>query len=215
MKVDLRLYALLDPQRAGGRMLPDLARLVVEGGATLLQLRDKNGGPRQVIEEARAIRQAIAGSSVPLLINDRVDIALAADADGVHIGQDDMSAADARRLLGKDKIIGLSIKTMREAREAPVDLIDYACIGGVFATMSKNNPNPPIGVEGLRAIASVFRERAPNLPLGAIAGIDASSAASVMQAGVEGVAVISALSMASDPTAAALELRAIVDKAAR
>ena len=213
MKVDLRLYALLDPQRAGGRTLPDIARRVVEGGATLLQLRDKDGATRLVIEEARAIKRAIAGSSVPLLINDRVDIALAADADGVHVGHEDISAGDARRLIGKDKIIGLSIKTMEEAREAPVDLIDYACIGGVFSTMSKNNPNPPIGIEGLRAIVSVLRQRARHLPLGAIAGIDATNAEDVMQTRIEGIAVISALSMTPDPAAAARALRVIVDAA--
>ncbi|MGE0749642.1 MAG: thiamine phosphate synthase [Variibacter sp.] len=213
MTVDLSLYALVDPERSGGHALPDLARAVVAGGATLLQLRDKQGDTRAMVETARAIKAATAGSGVPLLINDRVDVALAAGAGGVHVGWDDMTPADARRLLGPQAIIGLSMKTMEQAREAPLDLIDYVCIGGVFATMSKDNPQPPIGVEGLRRIAAEVRARKPGLPVGAIAGIDASNAAAVMAAGVDGVAVISALSMTKDPTAAARDLRALVDGA--
>ncbi|MEA2935482.1 MAG: thiamine-phosphate pyrophosphorylase [Variibacter sp.] len=210
-KVDLRLYALLDPARAGGRTLPDLARALVSGGATILQLRDKNGSTRQMVESARAIKGAVADSGVPLLINDRVDVALAAGADGVHVGWEDMSVEDARRLLGPDAIIGLSIKNSGQVARAPFALLDYACIGGVFVTGSKDNPDPPIGTDGLRKLAAEVRARAPALPVGAIAGIDASNAASVIQAGVEGIAVISALSLARDPAAAARELRRIVD----
>ena len=212
MPVDIRLYALLDSQRAGGHALPELARCVVDGGATLLQLRDKLGSTRRMIAAARAIKAAVAGSGVPLLINDRVDVALAAEADGVHVGQDDMAPEDARRLLGPGAIIGLSIKTLAEARAAPVEVLDYVCIGGVFATTSKDNPNPPIGIHGLRERLAIFRERVPALPAGAIAGIDASNAAAVMAAGVDGIAVISALSEAPDPAAAARHLRATIDK---
>jgi thiamine-phosphate pyrophosphorylase len=214
MTMDLRLYALVDPERAGGHTLPDLARAVVAGGATLLQLRDKLGATRAMIESARAIKAATAGTGVPLLINDRVDVALAAGADGVHVGWDDMAVPDARRLLGPDAIIGLSMKTLEQARSAPLDLLDYVCIGGVFATMSKDNPQPPIGVEGLRRIAAEVRKRAPGFPVGAIAGIDASNAGEVMAAGVDGVAVISALSMVPDPTAAARALRAVIERGA-
>jgi thiamine-phosphate pyrophosphorylase len=213
MTVDLSLYALVDPERSGGHALPDLARAVVAGGATLLQLRDKQGDTRAMVETARAIKAAIAGRGVPLLINDRVDVALAAGADGVHVGWDYMTPPDARRLLGPQAIIGLSMKTMEQAREAPLDLIDYVCVGGVFATMSKDNPQPPIGVDGLRRIATEVRARKPGFPVGAIAGIDASNAADVMTAGVDGVAVISALSMTKDPRAAARDLRALVDDA--
>ncbi len=214
MTVDLRLYALVDPERVGGHTLPDLARAVAAGGATLLQLRDKLGATRTMIESARAIKAATAGTGVPLLINDRVDVALAAGADGVHVGWDDMAVPDARRLLGPDAIIGLSMKTLEQARTAPLDLLDYVCVGGVFVTMSKNNPEPPIGVEGLRRIASEVRSRAPGFPVGAIAGIDASNAEEVMAAGVDGVAVISALSMTPDPAAAARDLRAAIDRGA-
>jgi thiamine-phosphate pyrophosphorylase len=212
MPVDLRLYALVDPERAGGRALPELARELVEGGATLLQLRDKLGSTRRIVASARDIKRAIAGSGVPLLVNDRVDVALAAGADGVHVGQDDLAPADARRLLGRDAIIGLSVKTIQQAKSAPLDVLDYVCIGGVFATLSKNNADPPIGTAGLQSMTAAIRERAPNFAVGAIAGIDASNAADVVAAGVDGVAVISALSMSADPRASARELRAIVDR---
>jgi thiamine-phosphate pyrophosphorylase len=211
MTLDIRLYAILDPQRAGGLTLPELARQVVAGGATLLQLRDKLGSTRQMVDEARAIKAAIAGTGVPLLINDRVDVALAAKADGVHVGQDDMTVEDARGLLGPRAIIGLSIKTLAEAEGAPIAALDYVAIGGVFATTSKDNTKAPIGVEGLVERAAVFRRRAPKLPVGAIAGIDATNAVQVMAAGIDGIAIISALSMAPDPAAAARTLRAIVD----
>ena len=213
--VDLRLYALVDPDRAGGFALADLAQRVAEGGATLVQLRDKHGSTRRMVEEAVAIRRALEGTGVPLLINDRVDVALAAGAAGVHVGQDDMAVADARRLLGPAAIIGLSIKTIAEAEAAPVEALDYVCIGGVYATMSKDNTKAPIGTDGLAARAAVFRRRAPTLPVGAIAGIDENNAGAVMATCVDGVAVISALSMVEDPATAARALRAIVDAAAR
>jgi thiamine-phosphate pyrophosphorylase len=212
-KVDLRLYALVDPERAGGYALPELSRLLAAGGATLVQLRDKHRDTRVMVEEARAIRAELAPLNVPLLINDRVDVALAAGADGVHVGQDDMAVADARRLLGPDAIIGLSIKTPQQAEAAPVELLDYAAIGGVFATTSKDNPDPPIGLDGLRRIAGVFRRRRPELPLCAIAGIDGSNAGATIAAGVDGLAVISALSLAPSPRDAARELRALIDSA--
>src|SRR5882672_11925214 len=108
MPVDLRLYALVDPEHAGGHALADLARLVAQGGATLVQLRDKRSETRRMVEHARAIKAALAPFNVPLLINDRVDVALASGADGVHVGQTDMAVEDARRLLGSDAVIGLS-----------------------------------------------------------------------------------------------------------
>jgi thiamine-phosphate pyrophosphorylase len=213
MKVDLRLNAIVDPERANGRSLADLTRLVVAGGATLIQLRDKYGSTRQMIEEARAIMRVLAGTGVPLVINDRVDVALAAQADGVHVGWDDMAAEDARRLLGDKAIVGLSINSIARANAAPLDLVDYAGVGGVYATTSKDNPGPPIGVAGLRAIIDVLRARKRDLPVCGIAGIDASNAAPVIAAGANGIAVISALSVKPDPEAAARELRGIVDKA--
>ncbi len=141
---------------------------------------------------SRALNEALTSTGLPLLVNDRVDVALAVGADGVHLGQDNMHPADARRLLGPRAIIGLTVKTTDQADELFRLPVDYACIGGVFATVSKNNPAPPVGLDGLSHIA--FRARlAGSLPVGAIAGIDHGNAASVIAAGVGGVAMISAL----------------------
>lgn len=213
--VDLRLYALLDPERAGDATLGSLAQAVADGGATLVQLRNKLGSTRQLVAQARELKALLGPRSIPLLVNDRVDVALAAAADGVHVGWDDMAPEDARRLLGPGAIIGLSIKTVAQAQAAPVEVVDYVCIGGVFATASKHNPEPPVGIDGLKSILTAIRRRAPRLPIGAIAGIDANNAAAVMATGVDGVAVISALSLAPDVVAAARTLRGIVDASLR
>src|SRR3954447_7368759 len=154
MTVDLRLYALVDPEHAGGRDLAELSRLVAQGGATLVQLRDKCSDTRPMVERARAIKAALAPLNISLLVNDRVDVALASGADGVHVGQQDMAVEDARRLLGPRAIIGLSIKTVALANAAPVELIDYVGVGGFYATISKDNPAPPIGTAGLREIVA-------------------------------------------------------------
>lgn len=213
MPVDVRLNAIVDPERAGGRPLLDLALAVVAGGATLVQLRDKLGSTRRLVETARVLVEELAPFGVPLVINDRVDVALAAGASGVHIGPDDMEIADARALLGPGAIIGHSIKSVAQAETVPVELIDYAGVGGVYATLSKDNPAPPMGPAGFAAIRAVLRRRAPLLPVVGIAGIDATNAADVIEAGADGVAVISVLSFAPDPELAARALRGIVDGA--
>src|ERR1700688_4275582 len=141
--VDLRLNAIVDPERAGGRTLAELARLCAEGGATLVQLRDKLSETRAMVETARAVRQALVPFGVPLVVNDRIDVALAAGADGVHLGQDDMTVEDARRLLPAGAIVGLSVKNVTKAEAAPVGLIDYVGSGGVYVTTSKQQKNPP------------------------------------------------------------------------
>jgi thiamine-phosphate pyrophosphorylase len=212
MDLDLRLYALVDPAVAGGRALTDLAALI-GASATLVQLRDKHSGTRAMVEEARTLRAVLEPVGVPLLINDRIDVALAAEADGVHIGQDDMSPADARLLLGRTAIIGLSLSTVQHAREAPLDLIDYVGIGAVYPTGSKDDASTPIGVAGLREIVQVVRARNPAFPICGISGINSSNAAEVIGHGADGVAVISALSRAADPAQAARDLRAVVDAA--
>jgi len=123
-----------------------------------------------------------------------------------------MPAEEARRLLGPAAIIGLSIKTIAQAEAAPLDALDYVCVGGVFVTMSKDNPDAPIGLAGLKTILAVLRARADKFPVGAIAGIDERNADAVVAAGADGIAVISALSLAPDPAAAARRLREIVDR---
>ncbi len=209
--VDVRLNAIIDPARAGGHDIIDLARRVAEGGATLVQLRDKGSETRVMIDRARAIKAALSPFKIPFVVNDRVDVALAADADGVHLGPDDMAAVDARALLGPSALIGLSIKTVEEAAAAPIELFDYAGVGGVYATLSKAQKTAPIGTDGLARVANALHSRAPNLPVAGIAGIDADNAAAVIAGGADGVAVISALSLVHDPAAAARALREVVD----
>ena len=209
--LDLRLNAIVDPERDGGRDAAELARLCATGGATLIQLRDKKSDTGAMVTRARAIKQAIEPFGVPFVINDRVDVALAATADGVHIGPDDMTVEDARRLLGPRALIGLSIKSVAAAEAAPVDLIDYVGCGGVYATLSKQQKEPPIGPEGLTRIVAALKRRAADLPVCGIAGIDAGNAAAVIGAGADGIAVISALALAADPADAARALRGIVD----
>jgi thiamine-phosphate pyrophosphorylase len=212
MDLDLRLYALIDPAVAGGRPLTDLAARVA-GQATLVQLRDKRSDTRRLVEEARALGAVLEPAGVPLLIDDRVDVALAAQADGVHIGQDDMAPQDARLLLGRTAIIGLSLSTVQHAQAAPLEFIDYVAVGGIYATASKENTAAPIGLAGLRRVVEAVHARRPGFPVCAIAGIDAGNAADVIAAGADGVAVISALSLAPDPAQAAGELRGVVDQA--
>jgi thiamine-phosphate pyrophosphorylase len=211
MTVDLRLNAIVDPERAGGRDLVELAGLCAQGGATLIQLRDKLSETRAMVAQAKAIKKALAPFGVPFVVNDRIDVALAVAADGVHLGQDDMAIEDARRLLGRGAIVGLSVKTVAQADAAPVELIDYVGSGGVYITGSKQQKNAPIGPAGLKRVIEALHRRAPQLPVCGIAGIDATNAAAVIAAGADGIAVISALSLAPDPAAAARTLREIVD----
>ncbi len=213
MTVDLRLNAIVDPERDGGHDLAELALKCAQGGATLVQLRDKHGDTGAMVEKARAIKQVLAPLGVAFVVNDRIDVALASGADGVHIGPEDMSVADARRLLRPGAIIGLSIKSVAEAEAAPVELIDYVGSGGVYATLSKAQKKPPIGPQGLARIIEVLKCRKAKMPVCGIAGVDATNAADVIAAGADGVAVISALSLAPDPAAAARTLRGIVDAA--
>ena len=211
MRVDLRLYAIIDPEVSGGHDLVDLSRQLAAGGATLVQLRDKLSETRGFIERARAIKAALG--KVPLLINDRVDVALAIGAAGVHIGQEDMTAQDARRLLPPGAIVGLTINSVALADAAPIELIDYAGVGGVYGTTSKTQKRQPIGPAGLRAVAEALRRRRPGFAVCGIAGINAGNAAAVIEAGADGVSVISALSVTPDPTKAARELLGVVDRA--
>ena len=207
MTVDTRVYAVLDPARCRGRPLGEMAEAAARGGATLLQYRDKSNSTRSLIEAANEIRRALAPFDVPLLINDRVDVALAVGCAGVHVGAEDMPAVDARRLLGANAIIGCTVHSLEEADAVSVGTLDYASVGGVFATASKNNPQPPIGLDGVRSLIA----RLPELPVCAIAGIDHNNAADVIAAGADGIAVISDIFMADDVVAATQRLRGLVD----
>ncbi|MBB2906802.1 thiamine phosphate synthase [Agrobacterium sp. CMT1] len=210
-KVDYRLNALVDASLGDVAPLSELALAAALNGATILQYRDKHGSTREMIENARAIHEAIAGTGVPLVINDRVDVALASGADGVHLGADDMDARTARRILGEKAIIGLTVKNRADAERAASMPADYACIGGVFDTVSKVNPDKPVGIDGFSTLRGLLREWRPDMPVGAIAGIDLSRVPSVIAAGADGVAVISAIFRAADIAGATKEFRSAID----
>ncbi|WP_457580293.1 thiamine phosphate synthase [Ensifer canadensis] len=212
-KVDYRLNALVDANLADRANLADLARIAALNGATLIQYRDKSNSTREMIEQARAVSAALAGTGVPFVVNDRVDVALAAGAAGVHLGRDDMDAATARSIMGDAAIIGLTVKNEADAEAAIVSPIDYACIGGVYETLSKRNPDRPVGLEGFARLRATLLAAEPDLPVGAIAGINAERVGEVVPAGADGVAVISAIFSAADPAEATRELRACVDRA--
>lgn len=209
--VDLGLYFILGPDHWGDRDPAWLAREAAAGGATLVQLRDKVSDTAAMIESARALKAALAGTGVPLIVNDRADVAFAAGADGVNLGRRDMAPADARRLLGPSAIIGVTVKTREEAAAVDPAIVDYASVGGVFATASKHNPDPPVGLDGLAARIALIRERSPGMPISAIAGIDAGNAADVVAAGADGVALVRAIAAADDPRAAAADLIARIE----
>lgn len=211
MRIDYRLNALVDASLADIAPLPELAAVAARHGATIIQYRDKHSSTREMIQQAVLILQALQGTGVPLVINDRVDVALASGADGVHLGADDMDAATARRLLGPAAIIGLTVKNMDDAERAGNAPADYACIGGVFDTVSKVNPDAPVGLEGFRGLRNVLNDMRPDMPVGAIAGITLDKVPALIAAGADGVAVISGLFRATDIAAAARDFRHHVD----
>jgi thiamine-phosphate pyrophosphorylase len=212
-EVDYRLNAIVDGILRAVGDLAELAAVAARNGATLIQYRDKDAPTRAMVERAAAIRSALAGSGVPLVVNDRVDVALAVEADGVHLGRDDMDARTARRLLGPEAIIGVTVKDAADAEAAINAPVDYACIGGVFETLSKQNPDAPVGLDGFAALRRAIGAARPDLPVGAIAGIDAIRARAVVGAGASGVAIISAIFRAPDMAAATRDLRRAVDEA--
>lgn len=212
-KIDYRLNALVDAGLSAIGSLSVLAALAARNGTTLVQYRDKTASTRMMIERARAISAALQGTGVPLVVNDRVDVALAAGAAGVHLGAEDMDAETARLLLGPKAIIGLTVKNEADAERAGRAPVDYACIGGVFQTLSKVNPDPPVGIGGFSQLRERIRTLNPMLPVGAIAGIDRDRVPEVIAAGADGVAVISAIFRKPDVAEAARSLRAEVDVA--
>ena len=210
---DVRLYVLVDPDVADEPDLAMLARQAAAGGATLVQLRDKHADTRSFVARARAVGAALAGTGVTFVINDRVDVALAAGADGVHLGQDDMNPIDARALLGPDAVIGLTIKNAEHVASAALEALDYLAVGGVFPTTSKDNPDAPVGLDGLSRLVAAIRARGFAGPVCAIAGITLERAGAVVEAGADGVCVVSAVISSDDPQAAAQALRVRVDAA--
>ena len=200
--IDYSLYLVTDRLLAGGRPLSEVVVAAVAGGATVVQLREKHCVTREFVELARAMKRELGGLGVPLIINDRLDVALAAGADGLHLGQQDMTIADARRLLPPGMVIGISAESLADAIAAEKEGADYLGISPVFATATKVDAAPPLGLEGLAAIRAAVR-----LPLVGIGGINVENVASVIAAGADGAAVVSAIVAAANPGDAARKLK--------
>ncbi len=208
MDFDLSLYVVLDPRLTSGRALLDVARSALRGGATVLQFRDKDASTREALAAAAALAALARAAGARLIVNDRADVAAAADASGVHLGPDDLSVAAARALLGPRALIGFSAGTPAEARDAERAGADYLGTGAVYGTLSKADAGPPIGVDGLESVI-----RATGLPVVAIGGVTPGRAAPCIRAGAAGVAVITAVTLAADVERAARVLRAEVETA--
>lgn len=205
-KENMILYGVTDRKWTGTMSLLEQAEAALKNGLTCLQLREKNLDQRSFLEEAIALKKLCAAYHVPLIINDNVDIAIACGADGVHVGQDDMQAADVRRRAGEKMIIGVSAHTVSEALAAQKNGSDYIGVGAVFPTSTKTNVSP-MPAETLRAITAAVQ-----IPAVAIGGITKDNIAELSGTGIDGVAVVSAIFGADDIGAATSELRQLVEK---
>ena len=202
---DLSVYLVTDRDLCGGRALAEGVEQAARGGATLVQLREKTAGTREFVELARALNALLAPLRVPLIINDRLDVALAIGAAGAHLGQSDMPASLARELLGPGAILGLSLESMDQLPAAEALDVDYYGVSPIHPTPTKTDTGPGWGLSGLLALRA-----ATTRPLVAIGGIGARNAAETIRAGADGVAVVSAICAAEDPAEAARELAAAV-----
>ncbi|MEM7042872.1 MAG: thiamine phosphate synthase [Pseudomonadota bacterium] len=203
---DLRLYLITDPDLVGERSLLDVVDQATNGGVGLVQLRDKKAEARELLEFAGALKAMLAPKGVPLVVNDRVDVAAAAGV-GCHLGQSDLPPEAARAILGEDAIIGLSIDRVEQAKGADPVCLDYVAHGPFAATGTKIDAGRPVGADGIANVRALT-----GLPLVAIGGIDATNAANAIRAGADGVAVISAIMAAHDPRSAAVVLKDVVSR---
>ncbi len=201
-RCDWSVYLVAGLQTPSGGSILDAVDAAIRGGITAVQLRDKHASTRDLLALGRSLMQRTRAAGIPLIVNDRVDVALALGADGVHVGQDDMPASDARRLIGPHLILGVSTSTVAEARAARDADADYLGVGDLFGTPSKSDAGDPIGLGPVADIAG-----AVPLPIVGIGGITRANAADVIGAGAAGVAVISAILAAADPAQASTDLQ--------
>ena len=207
-RIDWGLCLVTDRRLAGARPLEEVVRAAIRGGVTVVELREKERGAREFVALARRLREILAPAGIPLIINDRVDVALASGADGVHVGQSDMDPRDARGLLGPKAIVGLTVKSLEQAKQTEDLGVNYLGVGPIFPTQTKADAGAEWGIEKLAGVRAATRR-----VLVAIGGIDSTNAASVIQAGADGIAVVSAICAARDPERAAAKLRGIVERA--
>ena len=202
---DYSVYLVTDRELSRGRSTLEIVAAAIRGGVSCIQLREKTCSSREFIDEALAIRSLLTQHGVPLIINDRVDVALAVKADGVHLGQKDMPCRMARQLVPENMIVGISVESLDDAIVAQKDGADYLGVSPIYSTPTKTDTAPPLGLEGLRSIRSEV-----DLPLVGIGGLNADNAAAVIHNGADGVAVVSAIVAADDPEAATRALTEIV-----
>lgn len=205
-KTDYSLYLVTDRRLSRGRSTLEIVRAAVAGGVTCVQLREKTCGTLEFIREAEAVKRFLDGQGIPLIINDRLDVALAVAADGVHLGQNDMPLEAARRIAGGDLLIGISAESLADAVAAAAGGADYIGVSPIYDTPTKTDTAPSLGLSGLRAIRA-----AVDIPLVAIGGLKTENAAAAIAHGADGVAVVSAIVSAEDPRRAARQLRAEID----
>jgi len=202
---DPTLYLVTDPALGRGRPLIEIVAQAIRGGVTLVQLRDKAADGRALLEEARALIALLAPQGVPLIVNDRVDVAVAAGAAGCHVGQSDLPAAAARALLGPDALLGVSLDAAEQAEEVDPGMVDYVAHGPFAATATKADAGAAVGAAGIARVRALSA-----LPLVAIGGLDAGNLGAAIGAGADGVAVVSAIMASPDPAAASRALRAAI-----
>ena len=202
------LYLVTDRDLCGARPLEEVVLLSVRGGAACVQIREKNLSTRAFIEEALRIKEILAPFGVPLIINDRVDVALAVRADGVHVGQDDMPYETARRLMAPGALIGLSVEAWEDVERAEALDVDYLGVSPVFETPTKTDTKGSWGIEGIERIRAFSRH-----PLVAIGGMNPSNAGAAVRAGADAVAVVSAVCAAPDPMQVSRDLSRIIEAA--
>lgn len=198
---DLSLYLVLDSDLCQTHSMVETTRLAVAGGVTMVQLRDKAATTAGLVSTGQALMAVLRGTGVPLIVNDDLEAALAIDADGLHVGQDDLPVREARQRLGKGKILGLSVETETAARSVDASVVDYVGVSPVFATPTKPDHKPPVGIAGLIRIAA-----ASPVPAVAIGGLKAEHVAPILETGADGLAVVSAICGQPDPEAAARRL---------
>lgn len=199
---DLSLYLVTDRALSKGRDITWIVEEAAIGGVTMVQLREKACTTREFINLASTLKKILSKYNVPLIINDRADVALASGADGLHIGQSDMPWSMARKILGPGKIIGLSVENTDQARDANNMDVDYIAISPVFSTDTKTDTNTPFGLDGITQVMAITKH-----PTVAIGGISISNAESIIRAGVNGIAVVSAICSADNPRQAATDLK--------
>ncbi|MGB9866791.1 MAG: thiamine phosphate synthase [Bacillota bacterium] len=197
----LKVYVITDPQLSLGRSHEEVVALAIQGGCKAVQLRDKNASTRKLVQAAKAIREITAATGTLFIVNDRVDVAMAVGADGVHLGQDDLPLEAARKILGESKVIGISVETPEEAMLAEAYGADYLGVGPVFPTSTKPDAGPVYGPDIVARIREVT-----SLPIVAIGGINTANLPQVAQAGADGVAVVSAVVSKPDVAEAVREL---------